>query len=50
MTPQTAPPGEATLRLIDGTDHGSEFGPEEFWKAFTVRKRVAFPFHNPCHS
>ena len=26
-------PGVATLRVIDGTDHNSVSGPEEFWKA-----------------
>jgi len=28
-------PGVATLRVIDGTDHNSVSGPEEFWEAIT---------------
>jgi pimeloyl-ACP methyl ester carboxylesterase len=32
-------PGVATLRVIDGTDHNSVSGPEEFWEAL-VEKRT----------
>ena len=37
-------PGVATLRVIDGTNHNSVSGPEEFWKAI-VGERPASPFH-----
>jgi hypothetical protein len=29
-------PGVATLRVIDGTNHNSVSGPEEFWQAIVA--------------
>jgi hypothetical protein len=34
-------------RVIDGTDHNSVSGPEEFWEALVEGKRAASPFHHP---